>query len=155
MARASTLSSTTRTWRPVNALRVSIPSAPRAPSRAPSSARDRTHTGKLGQSRAPRLRGRSRTVDGPRRAMVVIRSRPVGLPCVGGVEAGGGKIVCGIGTGPDDLRAETCIPTTTPTETLARVVEFFRCHAVCTPLVAIGIARFGPLVLDLYSANAG
>ena len=85
----------------------------------------------------------------------MIRSPPVGLPCVGGIEAGGSKIVCGIGTGPDDLRAETCITTTTPTETLARVVEFFRDHAVRTPFAALGIASFGPLDLDPDSSTAG
>ena len=43
----------------------------------------------------------------------------------GAVEGGGTKFVCAVGTGPDDLVVMT-IPTTTPAETLPRVIEFFR-----------------------------
>ena len=35
----------------------------------------------------------------------------------GGIEAGGTKFVCAVGSGPDDIRAETRFPTTTPAET--------------------------------------
>lgn len=79
----------------------------------------------------------------------------MGAPRVGGVEAGGNKIVCAIGTGPDDVRAEACFPTTAPAETLARAVDFFRAHAAREPLAAIGIACFGPLDLAPDSATAG
>ena len=34
----------------------------------------------------------------------------------GGIEGGGTKFVCAVGTGPDDIRAETRIPTTSPDE---------------------------------------
>lgn len=44
----------------------------------------------------------------------------------GGIEAGGTKFVCAIGTGPDDIRAEHRFPTTTPEETLAQAVAFFQ-----------------------------
>lgn len=71
---------------------------------------------------------------------------------VGAVEAGGTKFVCAIGTGPDDLRRETIVPTTTPAETLARVVEFFRTHE---PIAALGIGAFGPLDLDERSPAFG
>ena len=50
-------------------------------------------------------------------------------PVLGGVEAGGTKFVCAVGRGPDRVLAEERIPTTTPAETLARVVEFFRTAA--------------------------
>jgi fructokinase len=66
----------------------------------------------------------------------------------GGVEAGGTKFVCAVGTGPDDIRAEARFPTTTPAETLRRTIEFFRPH---TGLAAIGVAAFGPL--DLHRAS--
>jgi len=79
----------------------------------------------------------------------------VGEVCVGGVEAGGSKFVCAIGTGPADVRAETCVATTTPDETLARVAEFFRAHASSVPCAAVGIASFGPLDLDPTSSTAG
>ena len=48
-----------------------------------------------------------------------------GSPLFGGVEGGGTKFVCMVGSGPDDIRAERTIPTTTPAETLSRAVEFF------------------------------
>ena len=40
----------------------------------------------------------------------------------GGIEGGGTKFVCVIGSGPNDIRAETRIDTTTPTETLDKVI---------------------------------
>ena len=59
-----------------------------------------------------------------------------------GIEAGGTKFVCGVGSGPGDLiRAE--FPTTTPEETLGRVSSFFKDHEV----EALGIGCFGPLDL--------
>src|SRR2546430_14817519 len=67
------------------------------------------------------------------------------MTLLGGVEAGGTKFVCAVGRGPDDVRAEARFATTTPAETLARVVAFFREHA---PLAAGGVASFGPVDLD-------
>lgn len=65
---------------------------------------------------------------------------------VGGIEAGGTKFVCAVGTGPDDVRAETRFPTTTPEETAARAVAFFReQETIHGRPAAIGIASFGPL----------
>lgn len=61
---------------------------------------------------------------------------------LGGLEAGGTKFVCAVGTGPEDLRAEARFPTTTPAETLARCLDFFRQF---DDLQAIGVAAFGPL----------
>lgn len=65
---------------------------------------------------------------------------------VGGIEAGGTKFVCAVGSGPNDIRAEARFPTTTPDETIGRAVAFFREQALKygTP-AAIGIASFGPL----------
>jgi fructokinase len=62
------------------------------------------------------------------------------MPVFGGIEAGGTKFVCGIGTGPADLE-RTQFPTTTPDETIARAVEFFHANRVD----ALGIASFGPV----------
>lgn len=75
--------------------------------------------------------------------------------CYGGIEAGGTKFVCAIGTGPDDLRAEIRIPTTDPDETLGRVIAFFREHAQADPVAAIGIASFGPIDPDPTSPTFG
>ncbi len=68
-----------------------------------------------------------------------------GGPLYGGVEAGGTKIVCVVGTGPDEIRAETRFPTTTPAETIARLLDFFREQNEQQRLAAIGVASFGPI----------
>jgi len=73
----------------------------------------------------------------------------------GGIEAGGTKFVCAIGTGPDDIRAETQFPTTSPDETLARTIAFFRTHSVDERLAAVGIATFGPVDLNPQSEHYG
>ncbi len=61
----------------------------------------------------------------------------------GGIEAGGTKFVCAVGTGPEDFREEIRFPTTTPEETLSRAIEFFKSQT--GPLAAIGVGTFGPL----------
>lgn len=67
-------------------------------------------------------------------------------PLVGGIEAGGTKFVCAVGTGPDDIRDEIRYPTTTPGETIFRAIEYFRdARGRFGPLAAIGIASFGPV----------
>ncbi|MBV1855188.1 ROK family protein [Catellatospora tritici] len=77
-------------------------------------------------------------------------------PLLGGVEAGGTKVVCAIGTGPDDIRHRATIPTTTPVRTLAEVIEFFSEHARRGQAVtALGVASFGPLDLDPASPQYG
>lgn len=64
----------------------------------------------------------------------------------GGIEAGGTKFVCAVGSGPGDVRAEVRFPTTDPDETLGRSIAFFQEQiAERGPLTAVGIAAFGPL----------
>ncbi len=63
----------------------------------------------------------------------------------GGIEAGGTKFVCAVGTGPDDIRLSITFPTTYPEETLEKAVSFFRQATKGLTLVAIGIASFGPV----------
>jgi fructokinase len=63
----------------------------------------------------------------------------------GGIEAGGTKFVCAVGTGPDDLRVEISFPTTTPAETIRRAITFFQEQHRQEPLAAIGIGSFGPV----------
>jgi fructokinase len=74
---------------------------------------------------------------------------------VGGMEAGGSKFVCAVGSGPGDIRAETRFATTTPAATLERAVAFFTEQATRSPLAALGVAAFGPLDLDPGSATFG
>ena len=64
---------------------------------------------------------------------------------LGGIEAGGTKFVCAVGTGPDDIRSEIRFPTTTPEETIGRAIAFFEDQAKQVELAAIGIASFGPV----------
>ena len=67
---------------------------------------------------------------------------------LGGVEGGGTKFVCVIGTGPDAILRTTRIEVTDWSTTLAAAVRFFR-EAVDggISLDAIGIASFGPVEL--------
>ena len=77
------------------------------------------------------------------------------MTLVGGIEAGGTKFVCAVGSaaGPNDLRERTRIPTTTPAETFARCVEFFRSQR--EQVAAIGVACFGPMDLRAASPTFG
>jgi fructokinase len=67
------------------------------------------------------------------------------MPLWGGIEAGGTKFVCAVGTGPDDLRAEVRFPTTMPEVSIGRAIEFFQQQHEKEPLAAVGIASFGPV----------
>ena len=71
----------------------------------------------------------------------------------GGIEGGGTKFVCVIGSGPDDIRAEARINTTTPAETLNEVIAFFRESQFS--IKALGIGSFGPVDPDPNSPNWG
>jgi fructokinase len=70
----------------------------------------------------------------------------------GGVETGGTWCVCALGRGPDELEAIEKFPTTTPAETLDRIVAFF---SERPRPVAIGIGSFGPLDVDPDSPTWG
>lgn len=68
-----------------------------------------------------------------------------------GVELGGTKCICTLGTGPDDVREQVEIPTDSPDETLAAIA----CVLDAWDFRSLGIASFGPLDLDRTSANFG
>ncbi len=68
----------------------------------------------------------------------------------GGIEAGGTKFVCGIGTGPEDIQTAQ-FPTSSPDITLRSVLDFFK--AAGSQVQAIGIGSFGPI--DLHRASPG
>jgi fructokinase len=74
----------------------------------------------------------------------------------GGIEGGGTKFICAVGTSPDDIRRETRIPTTTPDETLGQVISFFKeAERDLGKLSALGVACFGPLDPRPDSASYG
>ena len=67
----------------------------------------------------------------------------------GAIEAGGTKFVCAVGYSPDAFIANKTFLTTTPEETFASVIEFFRkIERDYQPLARIGVASFGPVDID-------
>ena len=65
----------------------------------------------------------------------------------GGIEAGGTKFVCVVTDSGKNILAETRFPTTTPGETLGRVITFFKeqNQSLPEPVSAMGVACFGPI----------
>jgi fructokinase len=73
----------------------------------------------------------------------------------GCIEAGGTKFVCAIASGPDAIEATCRIPTTAPDETIERAIAFFTDHGLAQDGAAIGLASFGPIVIDRDSPDWG
>ncbi len=72
------------------------------------------------------------------------------------IEAGGTKINCAVGTGPDDIRRRVRIDTRAPEATMAEVVAFFAgASAELGAVAALGVGSFGPLDLDHSSPTWG
>ena len=67
-------------------------------------------------------------------------------PLIGAVEAGGTKMVCAVGTGPDDIRDEVRFPTSSPEECLPQVIDYFTAWQAehGEQIAAIGYGTFGP-----------
>ena len=77
-------------------------------------------------------------------------------PIYGGIEGGGTKFVCAVGSADGESLAETHFPTTTPEETLGRAITFFQEQTrVLGPLSGLGVACFGPLDPDTTSPTYG
>lgn len=71
---------------------------------------------------------------------------------LGGIEGGGTRFNCVIGPSPGEAWARSSFSTTTPADTFARVIDFFReGEAEYGALSAIGMASFGPV--DLHRAS--
>lgn len=70
----------------------------------------------------------------------------------GGIEAGGTKFICAVGSSPDAITSHVQIPTTTPAETLTNVIAYFKSQP---PLESIGIGSFGPIDLNESSPTYG
>ncbi|MGB9585970.1 MAG: ROK family protein, partial [Anaerolineales bacterium] len=74
----------------------------------------------------------------------------------GGVELGGTKVVCAIGSTPGNILCETTFPTHFPSETIPAIIQFFQeKQKEYGEISSLGIACFGPLDLDQRSANYG
>jgi fructokinase len=78
-------------------------------------------------------------------------------PLLGGVELGGTKCICLIGTHPDDIRGQISIPTgSEPAATLRRIVDQLNSWQVIHgPIAALGVASFGPVDLTARSSTYG
>jgi fructokinase len=70
---------------------------------------------------------------------------------IGAIEAGGTKFVCGLGNEDGVISERISIPTTTPEETMAEVVSFFKDKGI----EALGVGSFGPVDLEQSSATYG
>lgn len=79
------------------------------------------------------------------------------MTLLGGIEAGGTKFVCAVGTDAGDVRAELRCATSTPAETIGRAISFFREQAdvLSAPIAAVGIGSFGPVDPDPNSPTFG
>lgn len=62
---------------------------------------------------------------------------------VGGLEAGGTKMVCAIGDGNGRIIERVSFATTTPEETMPQILHFFNTHKIS----ALGVGCFGPIEL--------
>jgi fructokinase len=70
---------------------------------------------------------------------------------LGGIETGGTKIVCGIGTKTGEIIERTSFPTTNPEENLEQIFSFFKDKEI----KAIGIGSFGPVDVNKNSDSYG
>jgi fructokinase len=73
----------------------------------------------------------------------------------GGIEAGGTKFVCMVGTGPERVVQEVRFPTSDPEHTLQQVLAFFAPFVQRKELAAIGFGTFGPVDLNSDSPTYG
>jgi fructokinase len=73
----------------------------------------------------------------------------------GGVEGGGTKFICMVASSPEDIVQEERFATTTPGETIDRMINFFVPYIQKKQLSSIGIASFGPVDLRLDSPTYG
>ncbi len=78
-------------------------------------------------------------------------------PLLGGVELGGTKCVCMIGTGADDIRSRISLPTGEDADATVSRIEGILGDGIAAhgPIAALGIASFGPVDLARDSPTYG
>lgn len=77
-------------------------------------------------------------------------------PLLAGIEAGGTKYVCAVGTNPAEPLLESRFPTGDPAETIAQAVAFFKdAEKSYGPIRSMGIGTFGPADIDPRSPGYG
>ena len=70
---------------------------------------------------------------------------------IGALEAGGTKMVCAIGNENGEILKREVFPTTTPQETMPKMIAFFKAEEI----EALGIGCFGPISPDRESDDYG
>ena len=70
---------------------------------------------------------------------------------IGALEAGGTKMVCAIGDENGKIYEQISVPTTTPEETMPKIIEYFKDKKI----EALGIASFGPVDVHQDSPTYG
>lgn len=70
---------------------------------------------------------------------------------LGALEAGGTKMVLSLGDENGNITERTSLPTTTPEETMPRIIDFFKQYDID----ALGVGSFGPVDLDENSPTYG
>lgn len=70
---------------------------------------------------------------------------------LGGIEGGGTKFICAVGDEFGNIEKELVVQTTTPEETLDKIIDFYKLN----PVEKIGIGCFGPLDINKNSINYG
>ncbi len=70
---------------------------------------------------------------------------------IGALEAGGTKMVCAVGQEDGTILEQISIPTTTPEETIPRILSYFRGKEI----EALGVAAFGPVDVKPDSPSYG
>lgn len=73
----------------------------------------------------------------------------------GGIETGGTKCICAVGTCAEDLKHLTRIETTSFEETITKIVDYFLEMKTVYHIPSIGIASFGPIDLRKNSSTYG
>jgi fructokinase len=71
----------------------------------------------------------------------------------GGIEGGGTKFICAVGSSPEHIVVEARFPTTTPAETIGQVCDFFAPYM--SQMKSIGLGSFGPFDADPASPTYG
>lgn len=70
---------------------------------------------------------------------------------LGGLEAGGTKMICAIGNEQGEIFKKISLPTETPEITMPKMIEFFQSEHI----EALGVGCFGPIDLDKKSKTYG
>ena len=71
----------------------------------------------------------------------------------GGIEGGGTKFNCAVGNSPENIIAEARFATTTPSETIGQVIDFFM--PFVNQIQGIGLGSFGPFDVNPNSPTYG